>query len=188
MSNSKSRVYLNKLTLYNYRTYSSCPDPTVIEFSPDPKKPITIIHGESGEGKTTIMNAIHWCLYGREKTLKESDETILSKDVVEELKLNESNQTYVIADMYDEDGLLYRITRTVNFTRTNMTDKMRFEKELFGTINAGIVWKSILTVQYRDHKGQMETLDDIEGKEYIKNVFPEILSNYIYSYGYNVGR
>ena len=43
MSNSKSRVYLNKLTLYNYRTYSSCPEPTVIEFSPDPKKPITII-------------------------------------------------------------------------------------------------------------------------------------------------
>ena len=179
MSNSKSRVYLNKLTLYNYRTYLADPDPITIEFSPDAKKPITIIHGESGEGKTTIMNAIHWCLYGTEKNLKESDETILCKYVVEELKLNESNQTYVTADMYDEDGLLYRMTRDVNFTRTTMTDKTQKADELFGTINAGIIWTSSITVQYRDNKGQMQTLDDTEGKEYIKNVFPEILSNYI---------
>jgi len=60
----KSKVYISKIIVYNYRTFL---DENSLELSPDPVVPITIIHGASGEGKTTLLNAIHWCLYGEEK-------------------------------------------------------------------------------------------------------------------------
>ena len=37
---------------------------TVIEFSVDDTSHITVIHGENGAGKTTVLNAILWCLTG----------------------------------------------------------------------------------------------------------------------------
>jgi len=39
-------------------------DRTVLEFSVDDKRHITIVHGENGAGKTSILNAILWCLTG----------------------------------------------------------------------------------------------------------------------------
>ena len=35
-----------------------------IKFSSDPKKTFTIIHAENGTGKSNLLNAINWCLYG----------------------------------------------------------------------------------------------------------------------------
>jgi len=54
-------MLLQKLKLINFRQFYS--DTTVIEFSTDIDKNITLIHGENGVGKTTILNAILWCLY-----------------------------------------------------------------------------------------------------------------------------
>ena len=54
-------MLLQKLKLVNFRQFYS--DATVIEFSTDIDKNITLIHGENGIGKTTILNAILWCLY-----------------------------------------------------------------------------------------------------------------------------
>lgn len=54
-------MLLKKLKLVNFRQFYS--DTTVIEFSTDPEKNITLIHGENGVGKTTLLNGILWCLY-----------------------------------------------------------------------------------------------------------------------------
>ena len=54
-------MLLEKLKLVNFRQFYS--DKAVIEFSTDVDKNITLIHGENGVGKTTILNAILWCLY-----------------------------------------------------------------------------------------------------------------------------
>ena len=35
-----------------------------VKFSDDPKKPLTLIYGPNGSGKTTIMRAITWALHG----------------------------------------------------------------------------------------------------------------------------
>jgi DNA sulfur modification protein DndD len=54
-------MLLQKLKLVNFRQFYG--NKTVIEFSTDSNKNITLIHGENGVGKTTILNAILWCLY-----------------------------------------------------------------------------------------------------------------------------
>jgi DNA sulfur modification protein DndD len=56
-------MLLLELKLRNFRQFYS--DATAIKFSTDPEKNITLIHGENGVGKTTILNAIIWCLYNR---------------------------------------------------------------------------------------------------------------------------
>ncbi|MCF7987313.1 MAG: AAA family ATPase [Methylovulum sp.] len=53
-------MLLEKLKLVNFRQFYN---ETEIEFSTDPQKNITLIHGENGVGKTTILNSILWCLY-----------------------------------------------------------------------------------------------------------------------------
>lgn len=54
-------MLLNKLKLYNFRQFYG--GDAEIEFSTDIEKNITLIHGENGVGKTTILNSILWCLY-----------------------------------------------------------------------------------------------------------------------------
>lgn len=54
-------MLLQKLKLVNFRQFYG--DTTEIEFSTDTYKNITLIHGENGLGKTTLLNAILWCLY-----------------------------------------------------------------------------------------------------------------------------
>ena len=53
---------LDKISIKNYRQYRD----VEIEFDTDPNKNFTIIKGNNGTGKTTLLNAFTWCLYGKE--------------------------------------------------------------------------------------------------------------------------
>ena len=53
-------MLLQKLKLTNFRQFYSRAE---IDFSIDVERNITLIHGENGVGKTTILNSILWCLY-----------------------------------------------------------------------------------------------------------------------------
>src|SRR6185295_14166918 len=63
-SNKKTSLYLHSMEINNYRQYFNRDK---IEFSLDPQKNFTIIQGSMGSGKTSLFNAISWCLYGVEK-------------------------------------------------------------------------------------------------------------------------
>lgn len=52
---------LIKLTIIGFGPFY---EPNVINFAHDADKHITIIHGENGSGKTTVLNAVLWCLTG----------------------------------------------------------------------------------------------------------------------------
>lgn len=51
---------LIKLQLENFRQFYGKVE---MEFSTDLNKGVTLIHGENNGGKTTLLNAISWCLY-----------------------------------------------------------------------------------------------------------------------------
>ena len=52
---------LEHICIHNYRLYQD----TFIDFSNDNSN-ISIIRGNSAVGKTTLLNAISWCLYEKE--------------------------------------------------------------------------------------------------------------------------
>jgi len=53
-------MLIKRLNLKNWRAF---PGENLIEFSTDPKKPITIVHAENEFGKTSLLSAIRWCLH-----------------------------------------------------------------------------------------------------------------------------
>lgn len=53
-------MVLEKLILTNFRQFYA---ENELEFSTDPLRNVTLIHGENGVGKTTILNSILWCLF-----------------------------------------------------------------------------------------------------------------------------
>ena len=56
-------MFIKSISLENFR----CHKKTEIDFFPgDSQGNISIIEGGDGDGKTTIFNAIGWCLYGKE--------------------------------------------------------------------------------------------------------------------------
>jgi len=59
---STNNYRISKLEIKNFRQHRN----TKLEFCYNPQKMFAIILGDNGVGKTTIMNAITWCLYGKE--------------------------------------------------------------------------------------------------------------------------
>ncbi|MBR4239067.1 MAG: DNA sulfur modification protein DndD [Prevotella sp.] len=55
-------MIIKSITLGNYRLYES---KNIIKFKQDDDKPIFLISGENGFGKTTFLHSLIWCLYGR---------------------------------------------------------------------------------------------------------------------------
>ena len=52
---------LLRLRMFDFRQFLG---ETVIDFAQGDRTVVTIVHGENGVGKTTILNAIYWCFYG----------------------------------------------------------------------------------------------------------------------------
>ena len=57
---------IHKIELENYRQYRG---EHTIELSTDDAHNLSIILGANGAGKTNLLNAINWCLYGDEPSL-----------------------------------------------------------------------------------------------------------------------
>ena len=55
-------MIIKSITLSNYRLYEG---KNIITFTQDKDKPIFLISGENGFGKTTFLHSLIWCLYGR---------------------------------------------------------------------------------------------------------------------------
>ena len=68
-------MIIKSITLYNYRLYEG---KNTIKFTQDDEKPIFLISGENGFGKTTFLHSLIWCLYGKLITEVESE---VKKDI-----------------------------------------------------------------------------------------------------------
>ncbi|WP_410172373.1 AAA family ATPase, partial [Enterobacter bugandensis] len=54
---------IKRIKLVNFRQFYG--NNNIIEFSTDSTYNVTLIHAENGVGKTTILNSILWCFYGK---------------------------------------------------------------------------------------------------------------------------
>jgi len=103
-------MLLQKLKLVNFRQFYS--DVTVIEFSTDSDKNITLIHGENGVGKTTLLNAILWCLY--EKLTHDFERP---KELICLQSVKEGNTSCRVELNFEYEGKEYLAQRTLQNTQ-----------------------------------------------------------------------
>ena len=103
-----SNYKLSYLEIENFRQYKNIK----IVFSQDHEKIFTIIRGANGAGKTNIMNAITWCLYGVEKHLSddERDLPIVNTQILENSQ-NAHVTVSVVLVLADNNGDAIKIKR-----------------------------------------------------------------------------
>ena len=106
-----------KLILENFSSYFG---KHTIEFNTSEQKPVAIIVGGSGNGKTSIFDAINWSLYGSqyELTLQELNEKTIA-DYVNETALKKSGKSGDFVEMactlfFEHESKHYRIQQAVS--------------------------------------------------------------------------
>ena len=86
------------------------------------KKDIHVIIGENGEGKTNILNALTWCLYGEELHLGDKNTAIcnINSQYVQELRdhSQKNGEAKVTVVMSIEDGGNITFMRTARYSIT----------------------------------------------------------------------
>jgi DNA sulfur modification protein DndD len=100
----------------NFRQYRNAK----IEFARSPKKNFTIIQGVTGAGKTNILNAVTWCLFGNELHI---DKKYKGLPIVNTTALRENegriSEIEVEVQFVQSDGKRLRVTRTGHFKEQN---------------------------------------------------------------------
>jgi DNA sulfur modification protein DndD len=96
---------LKKLEITNFRQFYGT---VKLDFSTCPRKNVTVIHGANASGKTALLNAFRWCLYGK-IDLPSPDKVVSNRLVVE--SDNTKPITVSIAIEFDHDDEIYRLER-----------------------------------------------------------------------------
>lgn len=74
-------MILISLRLFNFRQFYG---DNKIEFAHSDDKNVTLVHGENGIGKTTILNAVLWCLFDKLNSDFERQEELVHYDALRE--------------------------------------------------------------------------------------------------------
>lgn len=179
MTSSKIQLNLGKITMKNFRAYRG---EVEIELSRDPKSTITVIEGNMGVGKTTILDSIYWCLYGEERgnDSRSSDEGIITNDVFEKMSVGDIGETSVEISLYEKDELRYKIRRAVEFTKNRESDKVRRNSTTGGSVPEGVTVVDALEYSELPKRSDnwIAVTDKDAARIRIENLFPKSLSSY----------
>ncbi len=133
------------------------------------KKDIHVIIGENGEGKTNILNALTWCLYGEELHLGDKNTAInkINSQYVQELRNHsqKNGETKVTVVMSIEDGGKITFMRTAIYSITQ-SNVIETKQDVIAIAN--------------EHGGNkvIEKKDDYE--MYVSRYVPKEINEYIF--------
>lgn len=157
---------IESIEITNYRQYRH----EVFRFpKKNGRKDVHIIIGENGEGKTNILNALTWCLYGEELHLGDKNTAIKSLNSQYTQELRKAGQRHgeasVIVEMSIENGGNIRFMRTSTFSIT--------ERDVIET-------KQDVTA-FTQGRGGVNIIDNKdEYKMYVSRYVPREISEYIF--------
>jgi len=157
----------SSISICNYRQYNGT---QVLDFKFDKTKNVSLILGKNGAGKSNLLNAITWCLYGIEihKTKDNYDSKgmpVINTSALKNLKNNQNITAEVIIHLITDTGP-WTIKRT---------------------LDGG---KSALGELYFDDSSKLTVIHPINGQDkvekgedtqiLINNLLPEALKNFFF--------
>ncbi len=157
---------IRSITLKNFRQFYG---EHHLDFSVKENKNITVIHGENGGGKTSILNAFKWVLY-EDTDLDTGDKKLLSTRAFTECdEGNEIELSVVLKFEHEEKE--YEATRTQTFRKSN-GDQQK--------IGSAVLSLSYLDVVdgYQSDRGNPEIS--------VKRILPKNLHSYFFFHGENI--
>ena len=109
-------MILQRLTMTDFRQFETF---NQIDFANIQDKHVSIVFASNGVGKTTILTAIVWCLYGGKKLpYGDLTEQFMNKNSFE--KLHEGEQATVeVVLTFEDRGKKYVVTRSVVVAKEN---------------------------------------------------------------------
>ena len=174
---TKAILKFHKIDLKNFRPYID----DHVEFSQDEKKLITIVEGKNSTGKTTLVHAINWCLYGKEDITDQNEgKPRCNKPAMYSLKIDDSFDTEVIVTFADEDGPKYIITRRITASRWSDDNSEKNDPIAGGIVPNGINFFPSLQFSERKKDGSWDTVDsDAVFTSRIEKLMPQSISEFI---------
>lgn len=106
MGIERQSMKLKQIRLYNFRQFYG---ESILDFSIDERKNVTLVHGENGVGKTTLLNAIMWCFFEKLTDDFENPKELVCNQAIKEgqnscrveIRLLHENKEYHIFRSYD---------------------------------------------------------------------------------------
>lgn len=149
----------------NYRQYCDAK----IEFSRSPSKKFTVIQGANGAGKTNILNAITWCLFGEEKHI---DSKYAGLPIVNTTVLDESKAG------------LFEVTVEIQFVQSNnkkmlVTRSCQYKKGKNGSVSE-VPSPHSLTVMSEAERDWGYPLYGSDAQYKIDNLIPPSIEEYFF--------
>lgn len=158
---------LLSMSLNNFRQFYSSQK---IEFSKKTNQPITVIHGENGSGKTALLNAFKWVLYG--KTDFDTGNKLINERYLAESKSNEELMISVKL-IFEHEDIKYDAIRYQKFRKTG---KLDFKN----------IGESYIDLSYMDKTGNFIKSNNAETE--IKQLMPEDLHSYFFFNGERIDK
>lgn len=158
-------MLIKQIVLKNFRQYK---DKQVVEFSCDKEKNVTVILGDNTSGKTTLIQAFNWCLYG--ETSFKTRELINSETLIS-LSPFSTAEVLVEVELFHEDKL-YVIRRVQTITKN--------------ADQSHTCARAVLKVEYKEPSGEIEEVPSFEAQNTVNKILPEALSGYFFFDGEHI--
>jgi DNA sulfur modification protein DndD len=157
-------MQIRSIQLSNFRRYKGTQPPIV--FSTSLEKNVTVILGVNTSGKTTIVQAFLWCLYGDTKTSFKTKE-VINTDAELDLMPNKYCDVFVeIVLWHEEKEFVIRRSQ-------------RFFLNANGNLKAD---ESVLKIEYKEINGDgnQQRIASNECKDTVRKILPEALADYFF--------
>lgn len=156
-------MIIKKIKMHNFRQFKGDQE---LEFSCDKYKNVTVLLGDNTFGKTTILQAFNWCLYGVAVFPSDSNpDFLLNLEVAEESVGVMSKQEVKVEIELEHKDKIYNIERSVSYVIRENGDWTDFPAKI------------VLT--YKEN-GITKAVKEGEEKNVINAILPQSLSGYFF--------
>ncbi|RZD46372.1 MAG: hypothetical protein CXT78_04345, partial [Thaumarchaeota archaeon] len=181
---SQQILRIKSVTIKNFRAYHGDSGP--ILFSRNQSSPVTIFHGTNGLGKTSLFNAIHWGIYGKERKSKDhttKSEGLVNSYVIDTISDGIDDEMFVKIQLENQnEDLQYEIQRKILLSKEGIATDLMTSDILGGKVPRYIVANNEVTFSYKDPDSDdgelLKTSNPTTVSSLLKKIFPRQLSNF----------